>query len=156
MLWRTEVFLRIGYSRGIGYGCPLDMNGNTGHSSRILIVEDVQETRDSIKELLKSDGYQVDAVPDEDEAQDKIERNPPDLILVSLDGLPEDVFASARRIRQRGGLTELTPIVIFSLDTVPEGGEEELKGNVHVTMPDNFNQLRALLTRVLRAASRTH
>lgn len=132
------------------------MNGNAGHASRILIVEDVQETRDSIKELLKSDGYQVDAVPDEDEAQDKIERNPPDLILVSLDGLPEDVFASARRIRQRGGLTELTPIVIFSLDTVPEGGEEELKGNVHVTMPDNFNQLRALLTRVLRAASRTH
>ena len=57
------------------------MNGNTGHTSRILIVEDVQETRDSIKELLKSDGYQVDAVPDEDEAQDKIERNPPDLIL---------------------------------------------------------------------------
>ena len=91
---------------------------------------------------------------DEDEAQDKIERNPPDLILVSLDGSPEDVFASARRIRQRGGLTELTPIVIFSLDTVPEGGEEELKGNVHVTMPDNFNQLRALLTRVLRARLR--
>ena len=60
------------------------MNGNTGHASRILIVEDVQETRDSIRELLKSDGYQVDAVPDEDEAQDKIERNPPDLILVIM------------------------------------------------------------------------
>ena len=54
------------------------MNGNTGHTSRILVVEDVQETRDSIKELLKSDGYQVDAVPDEDEAQDKIERSRPD------------------------------------------------------------------------------
>jgi hypothetical protein len=44
------------------------MTASTARSSRILIVEDVQETRDSIKELLKTDGYWVDPPRDEEEA----------------------------------------------------------------------------------------
>ena len=156
VLWRTEIPVRMGYPGASHLGCLQDMSGKTACTSRILVVEDVQETRDSIKRLLRNDGYRVDAAPDEDEALDKIERNPPDLILISLDGLPEEVFACAQRIRHRGGLSERTPIVIFSLAIVPEGGEEELMGNIHVIMPDNFNHLRGLLKRVLRAASRTH
>lgn len=123
---------------------------------RILIVEDVQETRDSIKELLKRDGYWVDPARDEEEAVDRARRNRPSLILISLDGVPEQVLATAQRIRVRGGLTQQIPVVIFSLATVPDGAEEELAGNIHITVPDNFNQLRALLTRVLRGPSRTH
>jgi hypothetical protein len=68
----------------------------------------------------------------------------------------EQLIATAQRIRGRGGLTRQTPIVIFSLEAVPEGVEEELGENIRVTAPDNFNQLRALLMRVLRVASRTH
>jgi DNA-binding response OmpR family regulator len=132
------------------------MIGKTVRSSRILIVEDDQETRDSIRELLKHDGYQVDSARDEDEAVERAQRNHPDLILISLGGAPEQVIATAQRIRIIGDLTQQTPIVIFSLETVPEGAEQEIHGNIHVTVPDNFNQLRALLTRVLRGASRTH
>jgi CheY-like chemotaxis protein len=123
---------------------------------RILIVEDVQETRDSIKELLRHDGYCVDSSRDEDEAIEKIHLNHPDLILISLGGTPEYVLSASQRIRFRGGLDENTPVVIFSLATVPDGAEEELAGNVYVTVPDNFNQLRALLTRVVHGAWRTH
>jgi CheY-like chemotaxis protein len=132
------------------------MTASTAHSSRILIVEDVQETRDSIRELLTRDGYGVDPARDEEEAVDRVQRNHPDAILISLVGAPERVIAAAQRIRIRGGLTQETPIVIFSLPMVPEGAEEELIGNIHVTVPDNFNQLRALLRRLLRGASRTH
>ncbi len=132
------------------------MVANTARNSRILIVEEAQETRDSIRELLKSDGYLVDPARDEDDAVDRVQRNHPDLILISLDGTPEYVLATAQRIRVRGGVTQQTPIVIFSLPTIPEGAEEELAGNIYVTVPDNFNQLRALLTRVLHGVSRTH
>ncbi|MFY9803460.1 MAG: response regulator [Candidatus Acidiferrales bacterium] len=132
------------------------MTASTTHSSRILIVEDAQETRDSIRELLKRDGYCVDPARDEEEAVDRVQRNHPDAILISLVGAPERVIAAAQRIRIRGGLTHETPIIIFSLPMVPEGAEEELNGNIHVTVPDNFDQLRALLRRVLRGASRTH
>jgi CheY-like chemotaxis protein len=132
------------------------MTASTTRSSRILIVEDAQETRDSIRELLKRDGYCVDPARDEEEAVDRVQRNHPDAILISLVGEPERVIAAAQRIRTRGGLTRETPIVIFSLPMVPEGAEEELNGNIHVTVPDNFNQLRALLRRLLRGASRTY
>jgi CheY-like chemotaxis protein len=132
------------------------MIAKTARRSRILIVEDVQETRDAIKELLKHDGYWVDPVRDEDEAVDRIQRNHPDLILISLEGAPEQVISTAQRIREGGCLTQQTPIVIFSLAAVPEGAEEELGENIYVTAPDNFNQLRALLARVLRVVSRTY
>jgi CheY-like chemotaxis protein len=131
------------------------MIAKTARRSRILIVEDVQETRDAIKELLLHDGFWVDPARDEDEAVDRIQRNHADVILVSLGELLEQI-ATAQRIRGKGGLTQQTPIVIFSLAAVPEGAEEELGENIHVTAPDNFNQLRDLLTRVLGAASRTH
>ena len=157
MGWRTELACEIEYSRMEGRGLIRQlMVAEIVPGSRILIVEDVQETRDSIEDLLKHDGYRVDAARDEIEAMERAERNHPDLILVSLAGAPEGVIAAAQRIRLRGRLSQHTPIVIFSLGIVPQGAEEELSGNIYVTVPDNFNQLRALLTRILRGASRTH
>jgi DNA-binding response OmpR family regulator len=123
---------------------------------RILTVEDEQETRDSIKKLLTHDGYWVDLARDEEEAVEKIQRNRPDLILISLCGTRVHVVSTSQRIRFRGGLGAETPVVIFSLATIPEGAEEELAGNIHIADPDNFNQLRALLTRVVRGVWRTH
>jgi CheY-like chemotaxis protein len=124
--------------------------------TRILIVEDEQETRDAIEVLLKRDGYRTTAVRNEEDAVEKIGKYPPDLILVSLHGSPEHVVNTAWSIREKGGLSEGTPIVIFSIATVPEGAEEDIGSNTYVTLPDNFNQLRALLTRLLGTETRTH
>jgi CheY-like chemotaxis protein len=127
---------------------------NPASVKRILVVEDVQETRDAIEELLKTDGYSVDPARDEADAVKRIRWAPPDLILISLGGTSEEVLTTARRIRARAALKQDTPIVIFSLSIIPEGTEQEIDGNIHVTVPDNFNQLRSLLTRVLQSASR--
>ena len=121
----------------------------TARMTRILVVEDVQETRDAIEGLLRRDGYWVDPARDEDDAVERVRLNRPDLILISLGGTAEQVLDAARKIRERSGLTEQTPIVIFSISAVPEGAEVEIGGNIYVTQPDNFNQLRTLLTRVL-------
>jgi len=122
--------------------------------SRILIIEDEQETRDAIEALLKRDGYRTSAARNEEDAIEKIGEHPPNLILVSLSGSPEHVVETSRRIREKGGLSDGTPIVIFSIATVREGAEEEIGYNTYVTVPDNFNQLRALLTRLLGTESR--
>jgi CheY-like chemotaxis protein len=121
---------------------------------RILVVEDVQETRDSIKALLTRDGYHVDSSRDEEEALEKIVRQRPDLILISLGGTLEQIVSISQRIRLRGRLGKETPVVIFSLASTQEGAEDELGGNIYVTAPDNFNQLRALLTRVVSGTLR--
>ena len=116
----------------------------------ILVVEDVQETRDGIEKLLNADGYVVAVARDERDGIQSARHHRPDLILVSLAGLPREVITAARRIRERAGVGENVPIVVFCIEEIGEGEELTIGQNVHVTRPDNFNQLRSLLTRLLR------
>ena len=115
----------------------------------ILVVEDVAETRDGIEKLLKADGYRVAVARDERDAIESAQLRPPDLILVSLAGLPREVIVSARRIREHAEVGEKVPVVLFCIEGIGEGDEVAIGQNVHVTRPDNFNQLRSLLTRLL-------
>ena len=115
----------------------------------ILVVEDVQETREGIERLLIVDGYRVALARDEQDGIESARRQRPDLILVSLAGLPREVIVSARRIRENAAIGEDVPVVVFCVDEIAQGDEVAIGENVHVTRPDNFNQLRSLLARLL-------
>jgi len=119
----------------------------------ILIVEDVHETRDGIEKLLIADGYRVTLARDAQDAIESAQRARPDLILVSLAGLPREVILSARNIRQRARVGELVPVVVFCIEEIGEGEEVAIGRNVYITRPDNFNQLRSLLGRLLSGIS---
>ena len=112
-------------------------------------MEDVHETRDGIEKLLLADGYGVTLARDEDDAIENAQRERPDLILVSLAGLPPEVIASARRVRENAGIGDTVPVVVFCIGEISQGDEVAVGKNVHVTRPDNFNQLRELLIRLL-------
>ena len=116
----------------------------------ILVVEDVNETRDGIERLLMVDGYRVTLARDERDGIESAQRQRPDLILVSLAGLPREVIVSARRIRESAAIGEDVPIVVFCVEEIAEGDEVAIGKNVHIARPDNFNQLRSLLARLLR------
>lgn len=112
-------------------------------------MEDVHETRDGIEKLLLADGYRVALARDETDAIENAQRKSPDLILLSLAGLPLEVVASARRIREDAGIADTIPVVVFCVGELCEGDEVSVGKNVHLTRPDNFNQLRAMLIRLL-------
>ena len=116
----------------------------------VLVADDVEETRDGIEKLLTADGYRVDPARNEDDAVDRARRQRPDLILVSLGGPPVEVIASGARIRVRAGLDDEVPVVVFCLPIVDEGAEVAIGCNVYLTQPDNFDQLRAFLGRLLQ------
>jgi DNA-binding response OmpR family regulator len=115
----------------------------------ILVVEDVEETRDGIEKLLKADGYRVDPARDEADAVVRARRARPDLILVSLAGPATEVIATSSRIRAHAGLGDSVPAVIFCIETIVEGAEVEAEGKIYLTRPDNFDQLRRFLRRLL-------
>jgi two-component system, OmpR family, response regulator MprA len=125
------------------------MNREADINLAVLVVEDVAETRDGIERLLKADGYRVAVARDERDAIESAQHMRPDLILVSLAGLPREVIISARRIRERAEVGEQVPVVVFCVEEIGEGDEVAIGQNVHVTRPDNFNQLRSLITRLL-------
>jgi len=126
------------------------MDNESGLNPMILVVEDVQETRDGIEELLKVDGYRVALARNERDGIESAQRQRPDLILVSLGGLPLEVLDSGRRIRESAAAGDDVPVVIFCFDEIPEGAEVAIGKNVHIAQPDNFNELRGLLSRLLR------
>ncbi len=125
------------------------MDKTNGANPIILVVEDVHETRDGIEKLLKVDGYRVMLARDEQDGIERAERLHPDLILVSLAGLPREVILSGRRIREKAAVGENVPVVVFWVDEIAEGAEVAIGKNVYVARPDNFNQLRDLLSRLL-------
>ena len=118
-------------------------------SLTILVVDDIEETRDGIEKLLKVDGYRVEAARHERDAIERAQLKHPDLILVSVGGPGRGVVDTARHIRKRAGLGENVPVVVFCVGDVKEGDEVAIGQNVYLTRPDNFNQLRNLLARLL-------
>jgi CheY-like chemotaxis protein len=118
-------------------------------SPLILVVEDVHETRDGIEKLLMTDGYRVSLARDEEDAIENALRTRPDLFLVSLAGAASEVILCARRIREQAQVGEQVPIVVFCIEGIGEGDEVAIGHQVHLTRPDNFNQLRRLLARLL-------
>ncbi|HYK19848.1 MAG TPA: hypothetical protein VEV42_03880 [Pyrinomonadaceae bacterium] len=97
------------------------MDNDVGINPIILVVEDVHETRDGIEKLLKVDGYRVVLARDEVDGIESAQRQRPDLILVSLAGLPSAVLSSGRRIRESAAAGDDVPIVIFCLTRSPRG-----------------------------------
>ena len=127
----------------------VSMNNESDTSSIILVVEDVEETRDGIEKLLKADGYRVTLARDQKDAIESAQRQPPNLILVSVAGLPHEVIIAARDIRDLAGLEDNVPIVVFCIAEIDEGAEVAIGKNVYITRPDNFDQLRTLFARLL-------
>ena len=116
-------------------------------SQLILVVEDVYETRAGIDTLLKVNGYRVALATTEAINTTRPER--PDLILVSGSALPDNILVKVGRIRREAAVGDEVPVVVFCAQDIPEGEEVAIGGNVYLTNPDNFNQLRSLVARLL-------
>jgi hypothetical protein len=91
-----------------------------GCSPLLLVVADDEETRDGIEKLLVSDGYRA-----------------------------ATVVGTAVRIRRRAEIDASVPVVVFCVPTIDQGAEIALGRNVYVTRPDNFDQLRDFLGRLI-------
>jgi hypothetical protein len=45
------------------------------------------------------------------------------------------------------------PVVVFCIEGIDQGDEVAIGRNVYITRPDNFNQLRSLIARLLNEIS---
>ena len=68
----------------------------------ILVVDDVEETRDGIEILLRSDGYLVESARSENGAIEMATHRTPELVLINLGTPPEEAVETARRVREQG------------------------------------------------------
>ena len=144
-------------SSGLGEDTGTDMNVVDFRKVRkrplILVVENVYETRAGIDTLLKADGYRVALASAEREAINLTRIERPDLILVSGSALPDNVLVKATHVRKEAGVDDEIPVVVFCAQDINEGEEVAIGEQVYLTNPDNFNQLRSLIARLLLETS---
>jgi DNA-binding response OmpR family regulator len=125
-----------------------------GYIPLVLVVERDEETRDGLEQLLAADGYRVEPARHEDDAVSRASRCCPDLILVTVEGSVDAAIGSAVRIRRRAEIDVSVPVVVFCVPTIEQGAEVALGRNVYVTRPDNFDQLRDFVLRLIVASIR--
>ena len=126
----------------------------TRHKRLFLVVEDFEDSRFMMRQLLELAGYRVVEATDGEEAIELAVTKRPELILMDL-SLPKlDGLSATRRIRQQQGLSHV-PIVAVSAHDSPGSRTEALAAgcNEYVTKPIDFDQLSLLLHRLLPRTS---
>lgn len=115
----------------------------------ILLLHDVDETRDLMEAMLCNNGQHVVASRSEEDAISRARTTPPDVIVMSLGLEPKQHREIGERVRKDSGLSANVALVLFCDATIPEGAEVAMDENIYATYPDNFDQLRGLLHRLL-------
>src|SRR3954453_15678994 len=77
---------------------------------RILVVEDNPDNRLLMKELLESREYEVEVAGDADEAEDAINRQPPDVILLDVVMPGRSGYELCRKLKE-DATTRRVPVV---------------------------------------------
>jgi DNA-binding response OmpR family regulator len=129
---------------------------DTGHKAIIFLVEEDDETRPILRRNLEHEGYRVLLALDEEDAHDRVigGRLVADLILVNLVGVqPDEALHSGRRIRQDAELAVPLVVMAEKYGADVEGTDVNVSGNDWITYPEDHDQLKNLLARLLHKPS---
>ena len=83
-------------------------------SKRILVVEDQEDNRQILRDLLSSAGFEMIEAENGQEALDAVARKRPDLILMDIQLPVMDGYEATRRIKADAALKAIPVIVVTS------------------------------------------
>ena len=119
-------------------------------STRVLIVEDDPDVRDSMAEYLASHGYQVDTADGGEAMRAVLAKNVPQLVLLDLRLPGEDGLALARSLRERH---DVAIIMVTAADSVVDRVVGlEVGADDYIAKPFDLRELLARVKSVLRRA----
>lgn len=102
-------------ARGIAINVPQTQPAAARQSSRLLVADDSFTTRELIRSILQSAGYDVTTATDGLDALDKLRSNAYDLVVSDVEMPRVDGFTLTERIRKELGRTDLPVVIVTSL-----------------------------------------
>ena len=118
-------------------------------SSRILVVDDEPDILELVRLNLSQDGHSVDTAANGKEAMERMQKNPPDLVILDLMLPGMSGFEVARRARAAGVLVPI--LMLTAKDDVQDlvRGLEE-GADDYLTKPFSMRELVARVRSLLR------
>jgi two-component system cell cycle response regulator DivK len=95
-------------------------------TKRILVVEDQEDNRQILRDLLANAGYEMIEAEDGQQALDQAAKHRPDLILMDIQLPVMDGYEATRRIKADPNLNAIPIIVVTSYAL--SGDEEKARG----------------------------
>ena len=122
------------------------MGDKDSASPLVLVVEDVEDTRQVMRRLLEMSGCRVLEAANGREAVEVAGREQPSLILMDLNMPVLDGFTAALRIRQNEQARHVPIIAVTAYDTAESRAAARAVGcNEYVPKPVDFDQLMTLI-----------
>jgi two-component system cell cycle response regulator DivK len=131
------------------------MNGAIADASvrnrRILVVEDQEDNRRILRDLLTSRGYDLVEAEDGEKALTMAENRRPDLILMDVQIPLLDGYEVTRRLKANPALRDIPIIVVTSYALSGDESKARAAGcNAYVSKPYNARQLLAKIQGFIR------
>jgi two-component system cell cycle response regulator DivK len=113
-------------------------------TKRILVVEDQEDNRQILRDLLGNAGYDMVEAENGEEALAEVEKQKPDLILMDIQLPVMDGYEATRRIKANPDLKAIPIIVVTSYALSGDEGKARDAGcDAYVTKPYSPRQLLA-------------
>lgn len=116
----------------------------------ILVVEDDFDVRESLKDTLEDEGYQVASAADGLEALEYLDANPPPALILLDWMMPRCDGAQFLARKQANPTIAAIPVVLLTADIQKGGKTEALRGGAFLTKPVMLPDLLATVEKFLR------
>jgi CheY-like chemotaxis protein len=121
----------------------------------ILVVDDDPDILEALSEILEAEGFEIRRARNGKEALERLEPDPPQLILLDLMMPVMDGWEFAQRMKQKPAAISSIPLIVLSADRNVGNKATDIGAVGYLAKPFELNDLLEMVRRALKEGPRT-